>query len=160
MTKDMERHVQRCHVCQEGNGTTTNANLYLPLQVPTIPWMCISVDFVLGPPPKGRMTQSWWWLIDFLRWLILFLVGRPWIPQMLQVTWINYFFCLVGENNRSWESILPLAEFAYNSSLNQTINTSSFRVVYGSKPSVIYLASLPLCTKTNMADLMKNVLVK
>ena len=58
--------------------------------------------------------------------------------------------CLIGENPRSLESIIHLAEFAYNSSLNQTIITSPFEEVYGSKPtSVIDLAHLPLPKKTN-----------
>ena len=57
---------------------------------------------------------------------------------------------LVGENPRSWESILPLAEFAYNSSINRNTNTSPFEVEYGLKPSsVIDLAPLPLSKKTN-----------
>ena len=51
MTKDVERHVQRCHVCQKGKGTTPNAGLYLPLPVPNKPWEYISMNFVLGLPP-------------------------------------------------------------------------------------------------------------
>ena len=51
----------------------------------------------------------------------------------------------------NWESILPLAEFAYNSSLNRTINTSPFEVMYGNKPlSVLNLAPLPLSKKENV----------
>ena len=37
MTKDVERHVQRCQVCQKGKGTTTNSGLYLPLPMPNKP---------------------------------------------------------------------------------------------------------------------------
>ena len=56
-----------------------------------------------------------------------------------------------GENPRNWEIILPLDEFAYNSSLNQTINISPFEVVYGNKPlSVLDLAPLPLSKKENV----------
>ena len=51
MTKDVERHVQRCQVCQKRKGTATNASLYLPLPVPNKPWEYISMDFVLGLPP-------------------------------------------------------------------------------------------------------------
>lgn len=71
--------------------------------------------------------------------------------------------CLIGENPRSSESTLHLAEFAYNSSLNQTINTSPFEEVYGSRrTSVTDMAHLPLPKKTNnkaidMADFMKSV---
>ena len=70
---------------------------------------------------------------------------------------------MIGENPRNWESILPLAEFAYNSSLNWTINTSPFEVVYGNKPlSVLDLAPLPLSKKENvrateMTDFMQSV---
>ena len=65
----------------------------------------------------------------------------------------NLLRCLIGENPRNWESILPLAEFAYNSSLNRTINTSPFEVVYGNKPlSVLDLAPLPLSKKENVRN--------
>ena len=63
----------------------------------------------------------------------------------------NLLRCLIGENLRNWESILPLADFAYNSSLNWTINTSPFEVVYGNKPlSILDLAPLPLSKKENV----------
>ena len=63
----------------------------------------------------------------------------------------NLLRCLIGENPRNRESILPLAEFAYNSSLNRTINTSPFEVMYGNKPlSVLNLAPLPLSKKENV----------
>jgi hypothetical protein len=58
MTRDVERHVQRCHACQKGKGTATNAGLHLPLPVPTRPWMYISMDFVLGLPPTQRNNDS------------------------------------------------------------------------------------------------------
>jgi hypothetical protein len=80
--------------------------------------------------------------------------------EVINLSLGNLLRCLVGENPRSWESILPLAEFACNSSINRTINTSPFEVVYGSKPSsVIDLAPIPLSKKTNnkaveMADFM------
>ena len=75
----------------------------------------------------------------------------------------NLLRCLIGENPRNWESILHLAEFAYNSSLNQAINTSPFEVVYGNKLlSVLDLAPLPLSKKENvrtieMTDFMQSV---
>lgn len=56
-----------------------------------------------------------------------------------------------------------MTKFAYDSSLNRTINTSPFEEVYGSRPtSVTDMAHLPLPKKTNnkaidMADFMKSV---
>ena len=45
----------------------------------------------------------------------------------------NLLRCLIGESPRNWESIIPLIEFSYNSSLNHTIKTSHFQVVCGNK---------------------------
>ena len=69
---------------------------------------------------------------------------------------------MIGENPRNWEIILPLDEFAYNSSLNQTINISPFEVVYGNKPlSVLDLAPLPLSKEnvraTEVIDFMQSI---
>ena len=46
----------------------------------------------------------------------------------------NLLWCLVGEVNRNWDSILPTAQLAYNSSVNRSIGTSPFEVVHGCTP--------------------------
>ena len=46
----------------------------------------------------------------------------------------NLLWCLVGEVNRNWDSILPTAQLAYNSSANRSIGTSPFEVVHGCTP--------------------------
>ena len=46
----------------------------------------------------------------------------------------NLLWCLVGEANRNWDSILPTAQLAYNSSVNRFIGTSPFEVVHGYTP--------------------------
>ena len=53
----MSKLVQRCLVCQKSKGTATNSGLYLPLLVPTKPWECISMDFVLELPPTTRANS-------------------------------------------------------------------------------------------------------
>lgn len=45
----------------------------------------------------------------------------------------NLLRCLVGEHIKSWDSVLPIAEFAYNNSVNRTTGMSPFEVVYGHK---------------------------
>ena len=45
----------------------------------------------------------------------------------------NLLRCLVGDHARTWDSILPIAQFAYNNSVNRTIGMSLFEVVYGFK---------------------------
>ena len=39
----------------------------------------------------------------------------------------------MGEHARTWDSILPIAQFAYNNSVNRTIDISPFEVVHGYK---------------------------
>ena len=46
----------------------------------------------------------------------------------------NLLRCLVGEANWNWDSILPIAQLAYNSSVNRSIGASPFEVVHGYTP--------------------------
>lgn len=39
--------------------------------------------------------------------------------------------CLVGDHVANWEQLLPIAEFAYNSSINRSTGCSPFEVVTG-----------------------------
>ena len=64
MIKDVERHVQRCQVCQKGKVTTSNAGLYLTLPMPNKPWECISTDFVLGLSPTQWKNDSIMVVVD------------------------------------------------------------------------------------------------
>ena len=53
--------------------------------------------------------------------------------------------CLVGENIKNWDLLLPKAEFAYNSSVNRTTGKSPFEIVLGYQPNKpIDLIPLPL----------------
>ncbi|KAK1425688.1 hypothetical protein QVD17_21043 [Tagetes erecta] len=54
MRKEVDRFVKRCRICQVSKGTATNAGLYMPLPVPSGPWVDISMDFVLGLPRTQR----------------------------------------------------------------------------------------------------------
>ncbi|XP_020701222.1 uncharacterized protein LOC110113127 [Dendrobium catenatum] len=46
----------------------------------------------------------------------------------------NLLRTLVGENLRDWDSKLPIAEFAYNNSVNRTTGLSLAEIVYGYQP--------------------------
>ena len=58
MRKEVERFVERCHICQVSKGTATNAGLYMPLPVPSKPWVDISMDFILGLLRTQRGNDS------------------------------------------------------------------------------------------------------
>ena len=46
----------------------------------------------------------------------------------------NLLCSLVGDNLRSWDRILPSAEFAYNSTVSRTTGRAPFEIVYGQMP--------------------------
>ena len=46
----------------------------------------------------------------------------------------NLLWCLMGEANRNWDSILPIAQLAYNSSINRSISASPFEIMHGYTP--------------------------
>ncbi|GJW99531.1 putative reverse transcriptase domain, zinc finger, CCHC-type, aspartic peptidase domain protein [Tanacetum coccineum] len=57
----------------------------------------------------------------------------------------NLLRCLVGENIRKWDLVLPQVEFAYNRSCSQTTGKSPFEIVYGCNPlSPLDLVPLPV----------------
>ncbi|KAL5779238.1 hypothetical protein ACOSQ2_009975 [Xanthoceras sorbifolium] len=62
----------------------------------------------------------------------------------------NLLRCLVGKYVKSWDSVLPQAEFAYNNSVNRSIKKTPFEAAYGLKPQTVFdLVSLPQDTKVS-----------
>lgn len=56
----------------------------------------------------------------------------------------NMLRCLVGDNLRSWDSLLCQAEFAHNHANNRSLGFSPFQVVYGVIPRApLALSPLP-----------------
>jgi hypothetical protein len=54
MTRDVERLVQRCVTCHKAKSKQNPHGLYTPLPIPSVPWVDISMDFVLGLPKTKR----------------------------------------------------------------------------------------------------------
>lgn len=54
LRRNVKRFVERCVVCQQSKGSSSNAGLYMPLPIPTQPWTYISIDFVMGVPRTQR----------------------------------------------------------------------------------------------------------
>jgi len=47
----------------------------------------------------------------------------------------NLLHCLVTDHVTSWDMVLPLAEFAFNNSVNRSTGCTPFEVVYGFRPN-------------------------
>jgi hypothetical protein len=63
----------------------------------------------------------------------------------------NLLRCLVGDHARTWDSILPIAQFVYNNSVNRTIGMSPFEVVHGYKARKP-LDLLPMSAQVRMSE--------
>ncbi|BFG40766.1 hypothetical protein CerSpe_270400 [Prunus speciosa] len=59
----------------------------------------------------------------------------------------NLLRSLSAKKPKQWDSILPQAEFAYNSSVNRSTGKTSFEVVYGKTPCY-YLDLVPISNPT------------
>uniref|UniRef100_A0A2N9GB76 RNA-directed DNA polymerase n=1 Tax=Fagus sylvatica TaxID=28930 RepID=A0A2N9GB76_FAGSY len=66
-------------------------------------------------------------------------------------TLVALSWCLMGDHARTWDSILPIAQFAYNNSVNRTIGMSPFEVVHGYKARKP-LDLLPMSPQVRMSE--------
>ena len=93
--------------------------------------------FYLSKKKKKFMSYFWktlWHLVGTK--LKFFAAYHPQIDGQTEVvnrSLGNLLRCLVGNHARTWDSILPIAQFAYNNSVNRTIGMSPFEVVHGYK---------------------------
>jgi hypothetical protein len=64
MCADVERIVAHYTTCQKAKSQLNNHGLYMPLPVPTSPWLDISMDFVLGLPRAKKGRDSIFVVVD------------------------------------------------------------------------------------------------
>jgi hypothetical protein len=64
MHRDVERLVAHCTTCQKAKSRLGNHGLYMPLPVPSSPWLDISMNFVLGLPRTKKGRDSIFVVVD------------------------------------------------------------------------------------------------
>jgi len=58
MEKDVQDILRGCITCQLAKSHSLLHGLYTPLSVPTLPWVDVSMDFILGLPKTQRNKDS------------------------------------------------------------------------------------------------------
>jgi hypothetical protein len=64
MCADVERLVASCTTCQKAKSRLNKNGLYMPLPIPTSPWIDISMDFILGLPRTKKGRDSIFVVVD------------------------------------------------------------------------------------------------
>ena len=58
MSKEVQDCLKRCATCQVAKSHSLPQGLYTPLLVPSLPWVDVSMNFILGLPKTQRNKDS------------------------------------------------------------------------------------------------------
>ena len=91
----MHKHVHslcdKCIACHKAKSKMHPHGLYTPLPIPSLPWVDISMDFILGLPKTSKGKDS-----IFQRWLSLFLATKWMMHATLQTSSSKKWFACMG----------------------------------------------------------------
>jgi hypothetical protein len=184
MQREVDKLVKSYWICQVSKGAATNARLYLPLPILERPWTNKIADTVIvaqlyfrevyclhGLPLSivfdhdTRVLSHFWqclWRLSVTKLNF----SSTYHPQTHgQTKVVNQslgalLWSLVREHNKSWDTKLFQAEFAYNCSTNWSTGFSPYTIIYGSNPRApLDLAPILDMKQTHMTaeDLMAQI---
>ena len=61
---DVQKICDKCIVCKQAKSKSKSHGLYMPLLVPSMPWVDVSMDFVLGLPRSKYGNDSIFVVVD------------------------------------------------------------------------------------------------
>ena len=64
MEKNVQDIIKRCSTCQIAKSHSLPQGLYTPLPIPTMPWVDVSMDFILGLPKTQQNKDSIFVVVD------------------------------------------------------------------------------------------------
>ncbi|XP_070003336.1 uncharacterized protein [Nicotiana sylvestris] len=116
MKKDVANFVSSYLTCQQVKAMHQRpARLLQQIEIPEWKWDRITMDFIIGLPRTLRCYDSVWVIIDRLTKSTHFLPVKT----------------TYGGVRGSWDTYLPLAEFAYNNSFQSSIQMAPYETLYG-----------------------------
>ncbi|KAI3669693.1 hypothetical protein L6452_41033 [Arctium lappa] len=152
MKLDVARYVERCVTCSQVKAEHQRPYGSLQsLEIPEWKWEHITMDFVTKLPKTLRGHDTIWVIVDRLTKSAHFLPMRETLPMdklaKLYIDEVDGFQKELGTRVKledmlrscvidfggSWDSHLPLVEFAYNNSYHSSIGMAPFEALYGRK---------------------------
>ena len=120
--------------CSKTSDTSKIAKLYLDeiVKLYSLPKTIVSDrDFRF----MSYFWKTLWHLVGTkLKFSTAFHLQTDGQTEMVNHSLGNLLQCLMGKANRNWNSILHVAQLAYNSSINKSIGASPLEVVHGYTP--------------------------
>ncbi|KAK6123504.1 hypothetical protein DH2020_042741 [Rehmannia glutinosa] len=133
MKNQVAEFVARCLTCQRVKAEHQRpSGLLQPVRIPEWKWEHITMDFVTDLPKTRGGHEAIWVVVDRLTKSAHFLpIKKTDSLQKLVQIYIQGIIRLHFQG--SWDSHLPLAEFAYNNSYQATIGMAPYEALYGRK---------------------------
>lgn len=110
--------MERCQIFQKSKDTATNVGLYMPSPFPSLPWIVVSMDFLLGLPWTQRGCDSIFVVVDWFSKMAHFIPCKKktndivmpqlyfkevyrmhGLPSIIMLDWDTHFI------SHSWQSL-------------------------------------------------------
>ena len=93
MRKFVHNFFDKCIACRKAKSKVQPHDLYTPLPIPTMPWVDISMDFILGLPKTSTGRDSIFVVVDRFSKMAHFIPYKKWmILVLLQISSLRKLF--------------------------------------------------------------------
>ncbi|GJY33753.1 putative reverse transcriptase domain-containing protein [Tanacetum coccineum] len=125
------QYVEKCRICLQVKAEHQRPYGSLkPLEIPMWKWDHITTDFIVRLPKTKKGHDAIWVIVDRLTKSAYFLP----IKEMFSLEKLARLYVEeIVSRHRSWDDLLPLAEFSYNNSYHSSIKMAPFEALYGRK---------------------------